>query len=97
MEKCKMSELLLFLSLSNTNRHTQKLHPDTHSLTLQGIFHVLSKQHPHDLSADFTHIEFLRKPDRPEEVRVQNKTTVQYHSKVPDTLLVVLSRCVYAA
>lgn len=33
------------------------------SLTLQGVFHVLSEQHPHDLSADFAHVEFLRKPE----------------------------------
>lgn len=32
--------------------------------TFQSIFHVLSKESPHDLSADFTHVEFLRKSKR---------------------------------
>lgn len=46
----------------------------THSLTLQGILHVLSEKQPHDLSADFTHIEFLGKPGRQEDVREIQKT-----------------------
>ena len=51
---------------TNTHRHTH-----THSLTLQGIFHVLGEQRPHDLSADFADVELLREPDRGGEGSVQ--------------------------
>ncbi len=30
--------------------------------TLHGIFHILCKHVPHDLSADLAHIQFLGKP-----------------------------------
>ena len=72
----KIAELswVVTLSLSHTHMHTHThTQTHTHSLTLQSIFHVLSKQHPHDLSADFTHIKFLRKP-RSEKIRSRDKT-----------------------
>lgn len=33
------------------------------TLTLQCIFHVLSKQMPHHFCTDFSYIQFLRKPE----------------------------------
>lgn len=57
------------LSESHTHSHTH-----TSSLTLQGVFHVLSEQRPHDLGADFTHVEFLRKPAVAEVVRDQDES-----------------------
>lgn len=33
------------------------------NLTLQSILDILSEQRPHHLSADFSHVQFLRKPE----------------------------------